>query len=127
MSAEDSAESIDEIRAEGRPRNAVIKQFLSEALSPDTFGLTAWGAETVHGAEWLWFQYVQRHPDDREEHVRLVVRPVIRDGALYLEAARFDKLNDPSGARSIAWEDEVRRRNHEEIERLRGADGAGPW
>ena len=118
--AEHLAQRIDEARAEGRPRNALVLQFLSEAASPDAFGLSAIGTERTDGLEWLSIQFVQTHPGDRHEIVSLILRPVIRDGLLYIEASRFDKENDPSGNRAPEWEGELKRLNSAELQRLRG-------
>ena len=84
-------------------------QFLSEATSPDAFGLSAIGTERADGLEWLSIQFVQTHPGDRHEIVSLILRPVIRDGLLYIEASRFDKENDPSGNRAPEWEGKLKR------------------
>jgi hypothetical protein len=118
--AEWVAEAINEAIAGGRLRNAAVKQFLFEAASPDASGLSARGTERPEGLEWLRVEFVQSHPDDRQEMVRLLLYPVVRDGRVFIEARRFDKEDDPSGNRELMWEDEIRRANNAEIERLRG-------
>jgi len=125
---EQMAESIAEAEAAGRRRNAAIKRFLSEATSPDAFALSAMGTEHADGMEWLRVQFVQTHPGDREEIMELVLYPVLRDGRLLIEAARFDRQTDPSGQLGVRWEREIRRQNRAEIERLQaGDDDDIPW
>lgn len=124
---EQMAESFAEAEAEGRPRNAVIKRFLSEATSPDAFGLSAMGSEYADGMEWLRVQFVQTHPGDREEIMQLILYPVLRNGRLFIEAARFDRQTDPSGQLAVRWEDDIRRQNRAEIERLQADDDDTPW
>jgi hypothetical protein len=122
------AESISEAEAEGRRRTAAIKRFLSEATSPDAFGLSAMGTEYPEGLEWLRVQFVQTHPGDRQEIMELVLYPVLRDGRLFIEAQRFDRQSDPSGRRLVKWEGDIRQQNRAEIERLRGGDDHDePW
>lgn len=124
---EQMAESFADAEAEGRRRNAAIKRFLSEATSPDAFALSAMGSEYADGMEWLRVQFVQTHPGDREEIMQLILYPVLRNGRLLIEAARFDRQTDPSGQLAVRWEDDIRRQNRAEIERLQADDDDIPW
>jgi hypothetical protein len=86
------------------------------------------GVESPDGIDWLRVQFVQTHPDDREEIMELVLYPVLRDGRLLLEVARFDRQSDPSGQLAVRWEREVRLQNRLEIDRLRADDDQDtPW
>ena len=121
------AEFFAEAEAEGRPRTAAIKRFLSEATSPDAFALSAMGSEYADGMEWLRVRFVQTHPGDREEIMQLIPYPVLRNGRLFIEAARFDRQTDPSGQLAVRWEDDIRCQSREEIGRLQTGDDDPPW